>query len=45
MVREAGDERNCGPAPMDGAQMESVLYDYYNPEARATIKPIRFLIQ
>jgi hypothetical protein len=30
---------------MEGAQMESVLYDHYNPEARATVMPIRFLIQ
>jgi hypothetical protein len=24
---------------------ESILYDYYNPEARASVPPARFVVQ
>ena len=29
---------------MSAASAESILYDYYNPDARASVPPARFVI-
>ena len=31
--------------PMTAQSSESILYDYYNPEARASVPPARFTIK
>jgi hypothetical protein len=31
--------------PMTAQSSESILYDYYNPEARASVPPVRFVMQ
>jgi len=30
---------------MKAQSAESILYDYYNPEARASVPPVRFVVQ
>ena len=30
---------------MEALTTESVIYDYYNPEARATVTPVRFTVR
>jgi hypothetical protein len=30
---------------MDAMTTQSVIYDYYNPEARATVAPVRFTVR
>jgi uncharacterized protein YfaS (alpha-2-macroglobulin family) len=30
---------------MNAQSAESILYDYYNPEARASVPPVRFVVQ
>jgi hypothetical protein len=31
--------------PMKAQSPESLLYDYYNPPARASVPPVRFVVQ